>query len=125
MIEFIAGAIIGAGGMVAKELLTGNGQQTNAAQKRETEQLFAENEKLRNRNRQAERRIEDLMAEIQKLTRKTKDQVDSKDDLEDDLTDAKLKLRKLQQQNDELMRKVQEYKSACDSYEQEIAQLKH
>lgn len=125
MIEFIAGAIIGAGGMVAKELLTGNGQQTNAAQKRETEQLFAENEKLRNRNRQAERRIEDLMAEIQKLTRKTKDQADSKDDLEDDLTDAKLKLRKLQQQNDELMRKVQEYKSACDSYEQEIAQLKH
>ena len=41
MIEFIAGAVLGAGGMVAKDFLTGNTQQTNAAQKRETEQLYA------------------------------------------------------------------------------------
>ena len=64
------------------------------------------------------------MAEIQKLTRKANDRAASTDDLEDELADAKRKITKLQQQNDDLMRKVQEYKSACDSYEQELSQLK-
>ena len=114
----------GAGGMVAKDLLLGGKQSDTDRQQRQTEQLLSENEKLRNRNREAERRIEDLMAEIQKLTRKAKDRAVSTDDLEDELADAKRKITKLQQQNDDLMRKVQEYKSACDSYEQELSQLK-
>ena len=87
MIEFIAGAVLGAGGMVAKDLLLGGKQSDTDRQQRQTEQLLSENEKLRNRNREAERRIEDLMAEIQKLTRKAKDRAASTDDLEDELAD--------------------------------------
>ena len=59
MIEFITGAVLGAGGMVAKDLLLGGKQSDTDRQQRQTEQLLSENEKLRNRNREAERRIED------------------------------------------------------------------
>ncbi len=125
MIEFIAGAVIGAGGMVAKDYLTGNGQQANAAQKRETEQLYAENEKLRSRNKQAERQIEDLLAEVEQLRKKSKATDNDRDDLQDDLESAMAKVRKLTTQNDELLRKIKEYQTACANYEQEISRLKN
>ena len=125
MIEFIAGAVLGAGGMVAKDFLTGNGQQANATQKRETEQLYAENEKLCNRNKQAERQIEDLLAEFEQLRKKTKSTDNDRDDLQDELDSAKAKVRKLATQNDELIRKLKEYQTACANYEQEISRLKN
>lgn len=125
MIEFIAGAVLGAGGMVAKDFLTGNGQQANATQKRETEQLYAENEKLCNRNKQAERQIEDLLAEVEQLRKKTKSTDNDRDDLQDELDSAKAKVRKLTTQNDELIRKLKEYQTACANYEQEISRLKN
>lgn len=125
MIEFIAGAVIGVGGMVAKDYLTGNGQQANAAQKRETEQLYAENEKLRSRNKQAERQIEDLLAEVEQLRKKSKATDNDRDDLQDELESAMAKVRKLTTQNDELLRKVKEYQNACTNYEQEISRLKN
>jgi chromosome segregation ATPase len=125
MIEFIAGAVLGAGGMVARDFLTGNGQQANAAQKRETEQLYAENEKLRDRNKQAERQIEDLLAEVAQLRKKSKSTDNDRDDLQDELDSAKAKVRKLTTQNDELLRKVKEYQNACANYEQEISRMKN
>lgn len=125
MIEFIAGAVIGAGGMVAKDYLTGNGQQANDAQKRETEQLYAENEKLRSRNKQAERQIEDLLAEVEQLRKKSKATNNDRDDLQDELESAMAKVRKLTTQNDELLRKIKEYQTVCANYEQEISRLKN
>ena len=125
MIEFIAGAVIGAGGMVAKDYLTGNGQQANDAQKRETEQLYAENEKLRSRNKQAERQIEDLLAEVEQLRKKSKAKNNDRDDLQDELESAMAKVRKLTTQNDELLRKIKEYQTVCANYEQEISRLKN
>ena len=126
MVEFIIGAAAGAGAMFAKDLIVGNkSQQEKATNDQRLEELYNENEKLRNRNKEAERKIEDLVAENQKLTRKFKDKDDDADDMEDQLADTKLKVKKLQQQNDELLCKIQEYKSACESYEMEIAQLKN
>ena len=128
MVEFIIGAAVGAGAMIAKDAM-GNNNSGNVSQKQAAQQqmneVYAENEKLRNRNRDAERRIEDLTREVQKANAKFKEKDDNTDDLEDDLADAKAKIRKLTQQNDELMRKVQEYKMACESYEREINQLKN
>lgn len=125
MIEFIAGAVLGAGGMVAKDLLMGNGQQNNDAQKRQMEELFAENEKIRNRNRQAERQIEDLLAEVAQLRKQSKSTDNDCDDLEDELESAKSKIKKLTAHNDDLLRKVKEYQTACANYEQEIVRLKN
>ena len=125
MIEFIAGAVRGAGGMVAKDYLTGNGQQANDAQKRETEQLYAENEKLRSRNKQAERQIEDLLAEVEQLRKKSKATNNDRDDLQDELESAMAKVRKLTTQNYELLRKIKEYQTVCANYEQEISRLKN
>ena len=125
MISFITGVVVGAGAVVAKDYLSGDANKTSNNQKNELEQLYAENEKLRNRVREAERRVEDLMAEKQKMSSKLREKDDDSDDLSDELEDIKRKNKKLQQQNDDLMRKVQEYKTACESYEMEIAQLKN
>ena len=68
--------------------------------------------------------MEDLQLEIDRLRRQVKTKDDSQDDLQDELEDAKSEAKKLRTQNDELYRKLQEYKSACESYELEIAHLK-
>lgn len=128
MVEFILGAAVGAGAMIAKDAMSGNKNESGAQAKASQQQMndiYAENEKLRNRNKDAERRIEDLTRELQKANARFKEKDDDTDDLEDDLADAKAKIRKLTQQNDELLRKVQEYKMACESYEAEIQQLKN
>ncbi len=124
MIEFIAGAAIGAGAIVAKDVIVGNKGSNRSSQQQQLNDLYAENEKLRNRNREAERKIEDLMAENQQLKKRFKEKDETSDDLEDDLADARQKIKKLLEQNDELTRKVQQYKAACDSYEAEINKLK-
>ena len=125
MWEFITGAVLGASGMVAKDFLKGNNLQNNAEQKRETEQLYTENEKLRNRNKQAERQIEDLLAEVTQLRKQSKLTDNDRDDLQDELDSAKAKVKKLTTQNDELLRKVKEYQTVCANYEQEISRLKN
>ena len=122
----IIGAAIGIGGMMAKEkFFDGKENVTSQNAKNESDALCDENEKLRKRNKEAERQIEDLLAENQKLRRQYKEKDDDHDDLEDELDKAKSEAKKLRQQNDELLRKIQEYKLACDSYENEIANLKN
>ena len=60
MVEFIIGAAVGAGAMIAKDAMSNssgnNASGSKQANRQETEELYAENEKLRNRNRDAERR---------------------------------------------------------------------
>lgn len=124
----IIGAALGVGGMIAKDKLAGQNQASGTSSNKlnsEAEALSDENEKLRKRNREAERRIDDLMAENEKLRRQFKDKDDDQDDLEDDLAKAKAEVKKLRAQNDELLRKIQEYKLVCDSYENEINNLKN
>lgn len=125
MIELLVGAAIGAvGGAVAKDKLSGTNNQLAKLQN-DLNSVSEENEKLRKRYKEAERQVEDLLAEKNKLQRASKSNSDDKDDMEDELDEAKLKIKKLTVQNDELMRKLQEYKAACSSYENEIAALKN
>ena len=125
MIEFIAGVVVGAGGMIAKDKYFGNAseQQINAKQK-ELDSLYAENEKFRKRNKEMERQIEDLLSENQRLKRGFKNADDSMDDLRDNLSRYQREVSKLRLQNDELCRNIQEYKEACDHYKTEIENLK-
>ena len=44
--------------------------------------------------------------------------------MEDELDDLKREVKKLRAQNDDLSKKVQEYKAACKNYEIEIEKLK-
>lgn len=125
MIEFIVGAVVGVGGMIAKDKYFGNAseQQLNVKQK-ELDNLYAENEKFRKRNKEMERQIEDLLSENQKLRRNFKNSDDSMDNLRDNLSRAQREVNKLRLQNDELCRNIQEYKEACDHYKMEIENLK-
>lgn len=125
MIEFIVGAVVGAGGVIAKDKYFGNAseQQINAKQK-ELDSLYAENEKFRKRNKEMERQIEDLLSDNQKLRRSFKNNNDSIDDLKDSLSRSQKEVNKLRLQNDELCRNIQEYKEACDHYKIEIENLK-
>lgn len=125
MMEFVLGAVIGcAGGYVAKDKLFSN-PQNDLKEKRERDELYAENEKLRSRNKEAERRIEDLVSQNERLNKAAKRTSDNTDDLQDDLEDAKNEIKKLRRQNDELLAKINEYKTACESYEIEINKLKN
>lgn len=116
-------AIGAVGGIYAKDkLMGGNANQDNKQQ--EIDSLTSEINKLSERNKEAERQVEDLLAENQKLRRQTKDNDDSRDDLEDDLADAKKLIQKLRLQNEDLARELKEYKAACNNYEIEIQRLK-
>ena len=125
MTELIIGVAVGVAGMYAKDKYLGNTstEKLNAKQ-RELDNVYNENETFRKRNKDLSRQVEDLQFEIDKLRRQSKARNDHQDNLEDDLEDAKTEVKKLHMQNDELYRKLQEYKSACEAYELEIANLK-
>ena len=125
MIEFIVGAVVGAGGIIAKDKYFGNtSEQQLSTKQKELDSLYAENEKFRKRNKEIERQIEDLLLENQKLKRNSKDNDDSIDDLRDNLLRSQREVNKLRLQNDELCRNIQEYKEACEHYKIEIDNLK-
>ena len=125
MIEFIAGLAIGAGGMLAKDKFVGGDSSSKSkAIQEELNRLSDENEKLRNRYKDAERQVEDLQAQNEKLRRQFKDKDEDADDLQDDQKKKKNEVKKLRLQNDDLARKIQEYKAVCNNYEAEIARLK-
>lgn len=124
--EFIGGLLVGAViGTYAKDKLFGDSSNQELQKKqRDIDSLLTENDKFRTRNKEAERQMEDLLAENQKLRRHSKDNDDSRDDLADDLQHANREVKKLRLQNEELARKIQEYKTACNNYEIEIQHLK-
>lgn len=126
MVELLIGAALGVGGMVAKNKVIDNNTSTSSSNlQKELDALSDENEKLRKRSKEAERQVEDLLAENQKLRKTSRATDDDRDDLEDELDSAKSKVKKLTQQNDELLRKIAEYKSVCENYEAEINRLKN
>ena len=124
MVEFIAGVAVGVGGMIAKDKYLGNENSAKQqAQQREIDNLCNENEKIRKRNKDLERQVEDLLAENNKLRKQYKAKDDIGDDLEDELSTAKADVKKLRLQNDDLYRKLQDYKEALDAKEIEITIL--
>lgn len=124
MIELLGGFVLGgAAGFIAKDKIAGTSQKNNKAQQ-EIDTLCNENDKLRRRNKDLERQVEDLLSELKKARRASEKNDDRSDDLEDELDDAKRELRSLRQQNDELARRVKEYKTACETQEAEINMLK-
>ena len=125
MVEFIAGVAVGVGGMIAKDKYLGNENSAKQqAQQREIDNLCNENEKYRKRNKELERQVEDLLAENTKLRKQAKAKDDIGDDLEDGLEEAKSEVKKLRLQNDDLYRKLHDYKEALDAKEAEISMLK-
>ena len=73
----------------------GDSQQTKAALKQQIECLYAANEKLRNRNEQAEQQIKNLLAEDAQVRKQSKSIDNDRDDLQDELDSAKAKVKKL------------------------------
>ena len=113
MLSFVLGAGVGAAGtyLVNKS----QNQESANSSKEELESLYAENEKLRQRNKEAERQNEDLLAELEVLRRKMKSSGEDQDDLQDDLDDAIRKVKNLTSENEILKRKVAECQTACAS----------
>ena len=125
-IEFLAGLVVGAGGMVAKDKYIGkNGDSKFNSLKIEADKLSDENERIRKRALEAESQVETLIAENEKLRRRAKDKDNDSEDLQDDLTAAKKEIRKLQLQNEELNKTIQDYKVVCANYEEQINKLKN
>lgn len=125
MSNMIFGLVIGAAiGYSGATIVNGKKTTESDSIKKQLQDLYEENEKLRKRNKETERQVEDLLAQNQNLHRDAKSSGDNRDDLEDELDNTKRQVKKLTTKNDELMRKIQEYKVACESYENEISQLK-
>ena len=125
MISFIAGVAVGAGGVVAKDVLTGQyANDKNKVSQEEANKLSDENERLRGRIREAETQIDDLLSENEKLRRKLKDTDNDADALQDALDSAKKELKKLRAENENLVNKVKDLKAVCDNYEAELNKYK-
>lgn len=124
MLELLSGIVIGgvAGVSLKDKLLGTQGQSTNNQQ--ELNSLYAENEKFSRRNKELERQIEDLLSELNKVRKKAQNADDDHDDIQDELDRAKKDLKNVRLQNDELARKVREYKATCESQGAEISLLK-
>ncbi len=124
MIELLGGIVIGGiAGATLKDKLAGGTPNTQNS-KAEVSALYAENEKFSRRNKELERQVEDLLSELNKVRKNAKDLDDEHDDLEDELDNAKKELKSIRLQNEELARKVKEYKTACEAQESEISLLK-
>ncbi len=124
MIELMCGLVAGAAaGAVLKDKVTGTDNQLENA-KRELDSLYKENDKYSRRNKELERQCEDQLSEIQRLQRKLKEVDAGADDKEDEIEDLKASMTKLRKLNEQLTAKLQQYKSACEAQEAEIATLK-
>lgn len=122
MLSFVLGAGVGAAGAYFINKSQNHGSASFS--KEELESLYTENEKLRQRSKDAERQNEDLLAELESLHRKMKSSGENQDDLQDDLEDANRKVRNLISENESLKLKVAEYQTACAYLEKEVASLK-
>ena len=124
MIELLGGIVVGGvAGVALKDKIFGESASAVNKQK-EINALYAENEKFSRRNKELERQVEDLLAELNKVRRQANDNDDDQHDLEDELAHAKRELKSIRAQNDELARKLKEYKTTCEAQEAEISLLK-
>lgn len=124
MLELLGGIVIGSvTGVALKDKLFG-AQSNNANKQEELNSLYAENEKLSKRNKEMERQVEDLLSELNKVRKKAQEADDAHDDIQDELDRAAKELKNIRLLNDELARKVREYKATCELQEAEISLLK-
>jgi len=122
MWQFLIGLFTGAGGVLAKDYFVGKTEQQN--NQSQLNSVLNENDKLRTRNKEAERLIEDLQSELSRVKKQIRSDEDTKDDLTDDLAAEKRKNERLSTQVSELSSQIEEYKSAVQSLELEIKHLK-
>ena len=126
MIEYVIGATIGAvGGAAVGSMLSGAKKSELERLQRENNRASEESEKLRLRVKEAERQVEDLLAANKRLRNQAKDMEDEGNDVEDELYSAKAKVKSLSKQNEDLKRKLEEYKQLCASQELKIKELKY
>ena len=125
MVELLFGAILGGCAMIAKDKILGKETNMSNHLSNELNSLNDENEKLRRRYKEAERQIEDLLVENKNRRKQAKATDNNLDDLEDELDSLKTQIKRLTVRNDELLRKISEYKMICDNYESEILELKN
>ena len=104
MVELLFGAILGGCAMIAKDKILGKETKMSNHLSNELNSLNDENEKRRKQAKATDNNF---------------------DDLEDELDSLKAQIKKLTVRNDELLRKISEYKMICDNYESEILELKN
>ena len=97
MVELLIGAAVGAGCMIVKDQVVSEKPKSDELT-RQLNELSDENEKLRKRNKEAERQVDDLQALVQKLQRQIKASDADNDDAEDELDELKAKVKKLTDQ---------------------------
>lgn len=76
-----------------------------------------ENEKFRCKYDEAERHNKDIEAELVKLQCQKKSSVSDKEELQDELDEALKKIKKLTIENNELIRRIEEYKAVLSVVE--------
>ncbi len=91
---------------------------------RKLDEACADAEKFRKRTKEMQDEIDTLLAENRKLLNRAKDAEKESEDNEDDRDDARRLVKKLREENEQLTRKLKEYREACESYEIEIKELK-
>lgn len=123
MIEFILGAAVGAGAIMLKDSMS-NEKSINSIKQSEANQLSAENDKLRRRNKELERNIEDLLMENKRLNKNVRETMDKDENSEDRIEDLLAELKRIKQQHLETQAQLDEYKVACKNYEQQISELR-
>lgn len=120
MLEVIGGLVLGVAIMLAKDkFMLNDKKQKDASNKKEHDELYAENEKFRRRNKEMERQIEDLLADIRRLHRQSNDKNNEQDEVRSELLSKDNEIKKLRVQNNDLLRIVDEYKKAYQVYELE------
>lgn len=115
MIEFIAGAAVGATVVVAKDILSdkSKGNDIRISQISEEEEQF---EKLLKRNRELERQVEDLLASNKKMYNELSHSKDDMDNLQDKIEDLQSELRKQKTINEQALQENKELKESIHSY---------
>lgn len=115
MIEFIAGAAMGATVVVAKDILSdkSKGNDIRISQISEEEEQI---EKLLKRNRELERQVEDLLASNKKMYNERSHSKDDMDNLQDKIEDLQSELRKQKSINEQALQENKELKESIHSY---------
>ena len=122
MWQFLVGLLAGAGGVLAKDYFIDKSEQKKYQSLLNS--ISEENDKLKIRNKDAERLIENLQTEMFQVKERNKSYEDIKCDINDDWDAEKRKNKRLSTQVSELSAQIEEYKAAVHSLELEIKQLR-
>lgn len=95
------------------------------ALKRERDKAREDAERFRNRTKEMQAQIDGLVAENGKALKRAKDAESEAEDNEDSADNAKRQVKRLREENERLTRQLADHRAACDSYEQEIKNLKN